>query len=338
MLNSPPIDLSSAIPCHRCGYDVRAQPADGRCPECEASVAESRRLVVIPRRPAWRDSDPRWRRRMLAGAWVLVLVPLMAVLQELQWSQQIPVPIVSHIQRGQSLDDSLIAMLYPYFMFCIGVVLFFSKERNRQPNPLDWTRRWGVISSYGVLLLGVANYSLLFGLVISGIGYLFLAMPLAYQPAVGPMIAKTGVAILKYGPHEGYLAEAALAACSAIVVLLACVPLYNALRSSGPKILAVILLAPLALNAAVQLGCAVLFAQPSPIAIPQLLSFGPRWLEYRLFYFNPDPLAKAVADFGEQSLHGDLLAEAAKWLACLGIAVWLSIAQIAARRGQLRIR
>ena len=67
---------SADLPCHRCGYDLRAHPPDGQCPECGASVAESRRLAAIPLRPAWRDSDPRWRRRILAGAWVLVLLPL----------------------------------------------------------------------------------------------------------------------------------------------------------------------------------------------------------------------------------------------------------------------
>jgi hypothetical protein len=331
MLESPPTDLSSAIPCHRCGYDVRAQPADGRCPECEASVAESRRLAPIPRRPAWRDSDPRWRRRMLAGAWVLVLVPLLPVLQALQWSQRIPVPIFSDVQRGQSLEDSLIVIFYRYLMFCVGIVLLFSRERNRRSDRFDWTRRWGVVSSYGVLLLGIANYALLFGLVIVGIGALFVAMPLAYQPSVTPVFVKVGTTILYHGPHATFLSQAALAAFSATGVLLACVPLFNALRSSGPRILALILLAPLALNAALQAGCAVLFAGPSPFAVPQrLLPFGTNWIEYRLFYFYSDPLARAIADFAGQSVDGEFLAEAGKWLACLGIAIWLSIAQIAA--------
>src|SRR5690242_19911926 len=141
MSTSSPIDSSvPGIPCHRCGYDVRAQQADGRCPECDASVPESRRLALIPRRPAWRDSDPRWRRRMLAGAWVLVLVPLMAVLQGFQWAERIPVPTFYDVQRGQSLDDSYFAMVYLYFAFCIGVVLLFSEERNRQLARFDRTR------------------------------------------------------------------------------------------------------------------------------------------------------------------------------------------------------
>src|SRR5207248_8435229 len=87
-------EMSVDLLCDRCGYDLRAHPRDGKCPECGGSVAESRRLAAIPRRPAWRDSDPRWRRRMLAGTWVLVLVPLMAALAMLGWDSSVPVPSV----------------------------------------------------------------------------------------------------------------------------------------------------------------------------------------------------------------------------------------------------
>jgi hypothetical protein len=325
MLQSPPMDLSCAIPCHRCGYDVRAQPADGRCPECEASVAESRRLAVIPRRPAWRDSDPRWRRRMLAGAWVLVFVPLMDVLQAIQWSREIPAPIFFEVQRGQMLNDTYMTMLYVCLTFCIGVVLLFSKERNWQADRLDWTRRWGVIGSYLVFALGISQHVLITGLVIVGIGALFQAMPLAYQPAVTPWFVKVGTALIYHGPHGTPLFAPALAGFSSIVVLLGCVPLFNALRSSGPRALAVMLLAPLALASVVRVGYALLFAL-------NLDPFPPSWLYWRLYYFNPQPLVNAIVDPSGQFLQREFLAEAAKWFACFGIAIWLSIAQIAAMR------
>src|SRR5438309_5648527 len=119
-------EMSVELLCDRCGYDLRAHPQDGRCPECGASVAESLRLAAIPRRPAWRDSDPRWRRRMLAGAWILALVPLMAVLDSLQWSQRLPVPTLFDVQRGQTLEGSYITHVYTFLTFCIGIVLLFS--------------------------------------------------------------------------------------------------------------------------------------------------------------------------------------------------------------------
>jgi hypothetical protein len=323
MSSAPPIDLPTAIPCHRCGYDVRAQSADGRCPECGAAVAESRRLAAIPRRPVWRDSDPRWRRRMLAGVWVLVLVPVMAVLRSLQWSTLIPVPTFYDVQCGQVLDDSYITYVYAYLTFCIGMVLLFSKERNRQPSRLDWTRRWGVINSYGVLVLGIPTYAFITALVVVGIAALCLSMPLRHQPAMTLWFVKAGTGYIHYGPYPGRLADAALIAFSSIVVLLACVPLFNALRSSGPKVLAAMLLAPLALTSVVLVAYAVLYAL-------NLYPSSPRWLEERCFYFDPEPLAKAVADLSGSSLDRDVMAEAAKWFACLGIAIWLTIAQIAA--------
>src|SRR5438477_10614159 len=93
------------LPCHICGYDLRAHPQDGKCPECGASVAESRRLAAIPRRPAWRDSDPRWRRRMLAGTWVLVLLPLMDALQAFGWASCVAVPVVIGYGAVRSLGE-----------------------------------------------------------------------------------------------------------------------------------------------------------------------------------------------------------------------------------------
>src|SRR3954451_20553140 len=93
-LPTPDAPTSADHPCHACGYDLRAHPPDGQCPECGASVAESRRLASIPRRPAWRDADPRWRRRIVAGAWLLVLLPLLNVLQTFKWASAVPVPPV----------------------------------------------------------------------------------------------------------------------------------------------------------------------------------------------------------------------------------------------------
>ena len=52
-----------ALACARCGYDLRATAREGVCPECGAPVAEAVRLAALPRRPAWGEADPAWRRR-----------------------------------------------------------------------------------------------------------------------------------------------------------------------------------------------------------------------------------------------------------------------------------
>src|SRR5688572_2302698 len=177
--------MSVDLPCHGCGYDVRAQPPDGKCPECGESVAESRRVAAIPRRPAWRDSDPRWRRRMLAGAWVLVLLPLMDALKAFEWAPFVPVPNLfgSH-GTVSTLDDTFVTNLYVYppLAFCIGTVLLFSKERGRRRGRLDWTRRWGVLCCYVVLLLSAVPVLAISALVLVGISAIFLSMPPKYQP------------------------------------------------------------------------------------------------------------------------------------------------------------
>src|SRR6476659_4826941 len=121
-----PVDLS----CHRCGYDLRAQPRGGKCPECGESVAESRRVGAVPLRPAWGDSDPRWRRRVLAGAWVLVLLPLMQVLKASHLAAGVIVPSIIPSRGIMTLDDTLLGFdgVYEPLVFCIGVVLLFSRE------------------------------------------------------------------------------------------------------------------------------------------------------------------------------------------------------------------
>src|SRR4051794_7744736 len=97
-------------PCHRCGYDLRGQASDGACPECGEPVAESRRVAATPRRPAWRESDPRWRRRVLAGVWILVLVPLMDALRVSGLASHVPVPnlLLTSYDPPRTLEGTLI--------------------------------------------------------------------------------------------------------------------------------------------------------------------------------------------------------------------------------------
>lgn len=318
--------LLVALPCDGCGYDVRAQPADGVCPECRTPIEQSRRVARLPHRPAWRDSDPRWRRRMVAGAWVLVLVPLMDLLRAFGWAGHVPVPIFSDIQRGQMLDDSFAAWVYPYLMFCIGVVLLFARERNRRRARLDWTRRWGIVASYCAFLFFIPDVACVTALVLAGIAALFQSMPPMYQPAITGWLGTIAGAYLRHGPPPTSLSIGATAACSAIAVLLACVPLFNALRSCGPRVTAAILVAPLALGALWQTAGAVLLAM-------NVLNVANANLVYsRASYFAPRPLTDGLASLHWHSGTGTFLFEAAKWLACFSIAARLSVAQLAAKR------
>jgi hypothetical protein len=323
-----PVDL----PCHLCGYDLRAHPQHGKCPECGESVAESRRLAAIPRRPAWRESDPRWRRRILAGVWLLVLLPLMDALKISGWASGVPVPSLfdSRIAAG-TLDQTLLCdRVYQPVIFCIGVVLLFAKERGRRPGPLDWTRRWGVLCSYVVLLLSAAQILFIGALVMVGIAAAFQSMPLKYEPRVTELFVDVSTAYLRYGPHPQRAASVVLTAFSSIAILLACIPLFDALRSSGPKRLAAILLAPLALFSLMHLAQAARYCidYPRPASTDVLL-YGQ--------YFWPEVLLERIAGIPpgwgvSESTLGRVLIEAAKWCIVLAIAVWLTVARLAAWR------
>src|SRR3954454_2298990 len=335
-------EMSADLTCDLCGYDLRAQPPDGQCPECWTPVAESRRRAATPRRPAWRDSDPRWRRRVLAGAWVLVLLPLVDVLKASGWASSIPVPAVFDTRGPRTLDDTLFSHpgVYQPLAFCVGLVLLFSKERGRRSGRLDWTRRWGVICSYIVLLLCAAGILFVTGLVTVGVSALFLSMPLANQPRITLSLANWSSAYIWYGPQPADAAGIVLTASSSIVILLACVPLFDALRSSGPKRLAPVLLAPLALFSLFHLAqigrhyLGVGYVAPSDV-FQYGIYFRPVLLVPPIAAFPFGPLAQNVLIFGgtvSASGPGGFFVEAVKWGVVLAVAVWLTIAQLAARR------
>ena len=321
------------MPCATCGYDLRMQPREGICPECATPVQKAIELAAVPLRPAWRDSDPRWRRRVLAGTWVLVLLPLMDVMQAFGWDERVPVPAVFEVSGSvRRLDETFLLnmRLYPTLAFCIGVALLFSHERGRRRGKLDWTRRWGVGCSYVTLLLSVAPILFITALVMTGISALLLSMPLEYQPGVTPWFVALSTAYIRYGPQPNNVAWAVLVAFSSITILLACAALYDALRSTGPKRPAAIVLAPLALFALLHLAQAARHflgfsgAPPSEVA------------RYSA-YFSPETLARYVAGQPVMNVSwvlGAFVVEAAKWCTVLAIAVWLSVAQLAAwRRG-----
>lgn len=320
-------EIASALPCASCGYDLRATPRDGICPECATPVQKAVELAAIPVRPAWRDSDPRWRRRMVAGAWVMVLVPLVDVLQRSGLAARLRVPAMfEYGSNARPLEHSFVTMVYTYLAFCIGVVLFFSKERYRRRNPLDWTRRWGVIVSYAVFLLGVPLHALVSALVMVGIAASFMSLPFENQPAVTGLVKEVGAGYLLYGPHDSEAVYATVTAFSACAILLACVPIYDALRCSASRVWALVLLAPLAVISVWQIAGAVHWYLNYPLATDA---------ELPAFFFEPGSLLPGLAElksgFSWQRLLS-FMTEAVKWLIFLGVAIWLSVAQAGAWR------
>lgn len=332
--DNPPVNLT----CQQCGYDLRAHAQDGNCPECGLPVAHSREIASIPRRPAWRESDPRWRRRVLAGAWILVLLPLMDLLQAFECTSSLPIPTVFDLRGDLTLHATFLANMgvYESLVFCMGIVLLFAKERGRRSNRLDWTRRWGVLCTYVVLLLCTVGVLSITALVVAGIGAHFLNMPLRYQPGVTQSFINVSAAYLRYGPYPKEIASAVLVGFSSTAILLACLPLFNALRSSGPKWLAGVLLAPLGVFSVINIAQAIRLClgplyQPSGFPTEMSLKV------YSLgVYFRPGVLVRMFfedtnSSFVEETTL-DATIEATKWCIILAVAIWLTISQLMARR------
>jgi hypothetical protein len=324
-------EMSTVLPCHVCGYDLRAHAQDGICPECGATVAEARKWAAVPLRPAWRESDPRWRRRMVAGAWVLVLLPLMEALQRFGWAAGIRVPSVFEYLRTVPLDGTLASWpaLYQPLVFCIGVVLLFSKERGRRREPLDWTRRWGVLCSYVVLLLSAVSVFFTIALVLAGMSAVFLSMPRKYQPGATHWLVDLSTAYIRYGPHPNPKQSVVLVACSSITILLACAPLYDAFRSRGSHGLGLTLLAPLGLFSLLYVWQAVLSYFGRPGGPPSELAQYEQYFCPQLLIGPIRELPRGLKESGVVSTA--FVGEAIKWCMVLAVAIWLSLAP----RGEL---
>lgn len=327
--------LSQELPCHNCGYDLRAHPKDGTCPECNASIAISTQLAALPIRPAWRNSDPRWRRRILLGLWTLTLLPFFSSAIVLNWTTLVPFPVLFDFQGlVESLDDTQFANWYftGPILFSCGLVLLFSKERNRRPTSLDWTRRWGVFGCYLILFHSFVYCLFLAALVINGVAAIFLTIPPEFAPSNTYFFVNLSYAWLRYGPHPGDAAVYMLAATSSITLLLACVPLYTAIRSTTRSLLPLILLAPLLLFALLYLSIiASLIPNPPRYVNPDLY--------YLQYYFDPEKLTLSLgrrfaigtpttSSGGVQRVVTDYRLELFKFLSLLSITLYLTHAQL----------
>jgi hypothetical protein len=186
-----------------------------------------------------------------------------------------------------------------------------------------------VLCSYVVLLLSAADFLFLVAMVTNGIAASFLYMPPSNQPAATQLMVKLASGYLRYGPIPDFGAVVARDAFSSIVMLLACVPLFDALRSSGRKWVAAMLLAPLALFALMQLlPVAQYCLNPSGPTMDNLFRVG--------IYFRPTALVSVIAapsdGRGRQPPLTETVIEAVKWCAVVAIALRLSFAQLKARQ------
>ncbi|MEM1013244.1 MAG: hypothetical protein AAGI46_13625 [Planctomycetota bacterium] len=275
-------DTPDILQCDRCGYDLRATDPDGVCPECGYAVADSIEAAKLPRRPAWRDSDPRWRRRMLAGCWVLALIPVPWLYFGFGLAERTPVPaLFEYGMNSRRLEDTFFFNIAPLLFFVIGCALLLSPERGRRKARVDGIRRWGVLSVYIVFIYNFFLDFLVVGLVGLGIASLLFSLPLEQQPWYSYPVAAISVFYIWYAP-QGFsdLAFYTSYALSGFTVLFATPFLINALRSVFSKRRSWI---------ALVLGCAIGFLALCQIASFPSLYFdhwSERWIPSSQYFFG----------------------------------------------------
>jgi hypothetical protein len=239
--------------CHRCEYDLRATDELGVCPECGEPVSESKKMAVVPKRPAWADSDPRWRRRILLGLWIIVCVPLVDVLKTTGVLKLVPAVNLFGPRTGvESMNDMMIAepwfLFYlPFIVFSMGLALLFTFERGRQVYQLEWTRRMGVFASFIQLFACLCAAATLPVYTAAGISALFMSLPLTNQPQGGEILSSLMWGFVRVGLSSDWTPW--IHSMASIVTLgLASIWLYHAIRSSYGKMLATVLVAGLMLT------------------------------------------------------------------------------------------
>jgi hypothetical protein len=270
---------------------------------------------------------------VLAGVWLLVLLPLADALGASGWASRLRVPaLFEHGASTRALDQTFAfhPSVYQPLVFCTGLVLLFSRERGRQRSRLDRTRPWGVLCCYAVLPLAAAQVLFIAALVLVGIAAAFLSMPLENQPRVTRAFAAVGAAYLHYGPYPSDESVIVLVAFSSAAVLLACVPLYEALRGAGLRRAAAVLVAPLAALAAIYLAQVGWHALSFPRSrSADVLRYG-EYFEPGFFFATAAELRTGGGVPGWVAVLA--FVEAVKWSAVLAIAVALTAAQLAASK------
>jgi hypothetical protein len=137
----PVLVVDDDAQCVQCGYNLRTQRRDGRCPECDTPVAESLRLWSL--RHDWNrplvNSPLIWVCAMQEGVWLLVAAYTLTLLAALGWiwelDDHIPILLVGLAAVG-------------WYVGCAGLFRVSEREPGSSSR-LIW---------YGTVLRGLAVF------------------------------------------------------------------------------------------------------------------------------------------------------------------------------------
>ncbi|MEM7807530.1 MAG: hypothetical protein AAF561_05415 [Planctomycetota bacterium] len=327
-------DTFDILQCDRCGYDLRATDPDGICPECGYAVADSIEAAKLPHRPAWRDSDPRWRRRMLAGCWVLVLLPLVDLLNDSGLAAKIATPaFFEYGFHTRPLSESLFYFNNTPFFVAIGLAFLFYRENGRKWLPLDWTRRTGVLCVLVFAYVAFGDWVAIPALVGLSVTSTFQSLPLDLQPPITPFLGDSGYYVTKLFVWDYNIGIAVVIVLAGLTMLLAAHRLSIALRAAASsRLVAALILSPIALSAVLNIAMAW------PVWKDVHSPFGTTAYEivkkvpWSPMGFSPDLISEAVLSLRTPSLLLSpgmfTLMELLKWGSLLVITTWLTTAQI----------
>lgn len=145
--NQAPATIATDLPCVDCGYNLRTQPRDGRCPECATPVLHSLRAGSFD------FVTPAWRARATRGLlWITCGAVGGAALHSVTWFHGQPMAGGGVSQLGLFLFFELLPLLA---LAAAALGCFWgSTPEQRRPKPGPTPRRVLRIAA-SVMLLGL---------------------------------------------------------------------------------------------------------------------------------------------------------------------------------------
>lgn len=139
--------IATDLPCRRCGYNLRGQQPDGRCPECGESVAWSTGEESLC------NCDPEWVNSLAGGTTWLLWGVLAGVVSTVAWTLAIPLLVQSAREGKTSLPGIYagcqLGRLVANLILLVGIWRITSPDPGQPAEDrslsLRTIARWGIL-------------------------------------------------------------------------------------------------------------------------------------------------------------------------------------------------